>query len=260
LHCEQALALDPQSERARRYLVRFYLDLEDVVAAEQVADAAGRRSTEAQAIFAMQAHEWERAGELAYTSITQRTVSAPVLGEMLFAIRMHARVTGDTHRARLLVEELAGVTWDATGRPTLPDGSVIRETAVTLADLLILGGDPERGHRLLAEIIARMHREVGEEGRSELWYFAWHPVALAMNLQGDEAIAMLERAHAQKLIFYGDWFRLEVEPAFDGIRSDPRVQAMIRNVHARVVEQRRELETMRRQGLVPDRSQNASSR
>ena len=258
-YCEQALVLDPKSEETRRLLLLSYLDLEDVAAAEQVADGAGRRSTEAQAIFAMHTHEWERAGELAYASITHRTFSAIVLGEMLFAVRMHARVAGDTHRARLLVEELAGVTWDATGRPMLPGGSPIRETVVALADLLILDGDPERGQRLLAELIARMHREVGEEGRPELWYFAWHPVALAMNGDRDEAIAMLERAHAQDLFFYGDWFRLEVEPAFDDIRKDPRFQTMLRKVRARVVEQRRELETMRRQGLVPDRSQNASS-
>ena len=256
LYCEQALALDPQSEETRRILLRYYLDLEDVLAAERVADVAGRPSTELQALLAMHAHDWERAGELAYASITRGTVSLPIRGVMLFAVRMHARVTGDTHRARLFVEDRAGVTWDATGRPTLPYKSA--DSTFALADLLILDGDRERGHRLLAESIARLHREVGEEGRSEYWYFWWYPETLAMNGDRDEAISMLERAVARDRVRGDWWFRLE-EPAFDDIRRDPRFQVMLGKVQAQLVEQRHELETMRRQGLVPDRSQNASS-
>ena len=145
-----------------------------------------------------------------------------MLGTMLAAIRMHARVTGDTHRARLVAEELAGVTWDPSGRPALPGGSPIRETVVALADLLILDGDQERGRRLLAELIARMYHEVNQEARPEFWYFRWNAVALALNGDRMAAIEMLERSLARGQQ-YSDWWWYEAEPAFDGLTQGPAV-------------------------------------
>jgi hypothetical protein len=38
--CEQALAVDPLVEQARRVLIRAYLDVDDPVAAEQLADTS----------------------------------------------------------------------------------------------------------------------------------------------------------------------------------------------------------------------------
>jgi hypothetical protein len=38
--CEQALAVDPLLEQARRMLIRIYLDIDDPVAAEELADTS----------------------------------------------------------------------------------------------------------------------------------------------------------------------------------------------------------------------------
>ena len=257
-YCEQALALDPLSEDTRRRLVKVYLELDDVRSAEQIAGAAGREPAELQALLAMHARDWERAGELAYVSLARGTVSPIMLGTMLAAIRMHARVTGDTHRARLVAEELAGVTWDPSGRPALPGGSPIRETVVTLADLLILDGDQERGRRLLAELIARMYHEVNQEARPEFWYFRWNTVALALNGDRMAALEMLERslARAQQ---YSDWWWYEAEPAFDGLRKDPRFQILVLKARAHADAQRHELDRMRAEGLAPDRTADGDS-
>ncbi len=257
LSCERALAIDPQSEEARRHLVRNYLDLGDVAAAGELAELGGRQPAEIEAVLAMHAHDWERAGELAYRSIAQRTVSANMLGTMLVAIRMRARTAGEAHRARLVVEELAGVEWDATGRPTIPGGSPLRDTAVALADLLILDGDQARGRRLLAELIGKWRDEVGRQGRPELWYFRWHPVALALNGDRSEAIAMLERAQAQRVSVSDSWLHFDVEPAFEQLRRDPRFMALVRRVRAHFAEQRRILDRMREEGLVPARGSGA---
>jgi TolB-like protein/Tfp pilus assembly protein PilF len=257
LNCERALAIDPQSEEARRHLVRSYLDLDDVAAARELADLGGHQPAEIEAVLAMRAHDWERAAELAYRSIAQRTVSANMLGTMLVAIRMHARTAGEAHRARLVIEELAGVVWDATGRPTIPGGSPLRDTAVALADLLILDGDQERGRRLLAELIAKWRDEVGRQGRPELWYFRWHPVALALNNDRSEAIAMLERALARRVSYSDWWSTFDMEPAYDQLRKDPRFVAVVRKVSANFAEQRRILDRMREEGLVPARGSGA---
>ena len=253
MYCEKALALDPLSEESRRFLVRVYLDLDDVAAAESVAELAGRRSNELEAILAMHAGDWVRAGDLAFESIEHRTVSPTVMSLMLCAIRMHARVTGDAHRGRQVVESIAGVTWDAAGQPILPGGSPVRDTVVTLADLLILDGDVERGRRLLAELVAAKNREVRDQGRSEYWYYRWHTVALALSGDDPAAIAMFERGVRQGFLCTDWWFFIDQEPALERLRKEPRFQQVVRQIRENTAEQRREIERMRREGLVPDR-------
>ena len=170
---------------------------------------------------------------------------------VLNAIRMHARTTGDSARALTAVEAIAGVSWDASGRPSLAGGSPYRDGAIALADLLILDGQEERGRRLLAEIIGRMNREL-QGGRSERWYYGWHPVALALNGDLEAAMAMLERSNAAgaRTRTCSAWRR---NPAFEALHGNPRFEALRRETRAHVVEQRRELDRMRAEGLVPDR-------
>jgi hypothetical protein len=74
---------------------------------------------------------------------------------MIEAILMHARVTGDTRRARIVIEDLAGVTWDAAGRPVSQEGSTGTFFSTLLAAAMLLDGEQERARRLLAETIAR---------------------------------------------------------------------------------------------------------
>ena len=49
----------------------------------------------------MYARDWVRAGEGAYDVIARRTATPTVMGDMISAILMHARHTGDTRRARI---------------------------------------------------------------------------------------------------------------------------------------------------------------
>ena len=50
------------------------------------------------------------------------------------------------------------------------------------------------------------------------------------------------------------WFRVEADPAFEALHGNPRFEALRREIRAHVVEQRRELDRMRAEGLVPDRT------
>ncbi len=47
---------------------------------------------------------------------------------------------------------------------------------------------------------------------------------------------------------------LETEPSFAELRKDPRFQALMRQVRSHLDEQRRELDRLRAEGVVPDRS------
>jgi len=171
---------------------------------------------------------------------------------------MHARATGDYSRAESALQAQSGVRWDTVGNPLLPDeASRVRDAAIALADVLIVGGQEQKGRRLLGVVLDRMRHEVGELGRPEYWYFIFHPAALAMNGEHDAALAMLERAVARKSNVFFTWQLFEIEPAFAELRSHPRFQAVRANVAAQNVGQRRELAQLRVEGLVPDRSENA---
>jgi hypothetical protein len=99
-----------------------------------------------------------------------------------------------------------------------------------------------------------MRREIDEDGRPELWYQTSHSIALALGGDREAAIAMLQRSAASKHAYSGAWYFLEMEPAYDGLRQDPRFQAIVREARAHRVEQRQELDRRRAAGRLPDRS------
>lgn len=224
-YCEQALAIDPLLEAARRMLIMSYLDVDDPAAAQQLIDASRGETAVPQTLIALYRRDWLQAGEAAYEALERRTSAPTDLSMVLNAIRMHARMTGDFSRARTAVEAIADVSWDASGRPSLSGGSPYRDGPIALADLLILEGQEERGRRLLAEIIGRMNRE-RQAGRSERWYWGWHPVALALSGDLEAALAMLERSNAAGS--RPNVFRVEADPAFEALYGNPRFEALRR--------------------------------
>ena len=154
-----------------------------------------------------------------------------------------------------LLEELSGVRWDATGQPVLrEEGSPVRDAPIALADILLASGQEQKGRRLLAAIIARMRQEMGTPGHPEIWYYSWHPVALALNGERDAAIEMLQAPVREQVRIGLPCGELETEPSFAELRKDARFQALMRQMRSRLDEQRRELDRLRAEGVVPDRS------
>jgi TolB-like protein len=253
---EQALALDPSLEMTRRNVINSYLDLGDEARAQLLIADDGIGSSPRQLGVLLRQGAWQEAGEVAYDAMAAGTVTSTIETAMLVAaIRMHARVTGDFGRAQAALEEASGVYWDAAGQAVLPqEGSPLRDAAIGLADVLLAGGEQERGRALLATILARMKHETGELGRSRFWYYRSHPIALALNGERDAALAMIDESIGGGLGLR-DWqYFFAHEPAYADLRRDARFQATFAKVRARVETQRRELERMRATGLVPDRS------
>jgi hypothetical protein len=62
---------------------------------------------------------------------------------------------------------------------------------------------------------------------------------------------MLERAAAHEQLPGRGVFRLETDPAFAALRTDPRFQAVVSIWRQRFEQQRKELDRMRAEGLVP---------
>jgi TolB-like protein/Tfp pilus assembly protein PilF len=252
---ERALALDPALEIVRRNLISAYVDLGDLSAARQLIEDEGVEPSPRQLKVLLREGAWRQAGELAYDSLAQGALLSDIETAMnVAAIRMHARATGEFERARAALEDASGVRWDAAGRAILPQGrSPLRDAAIGLADLLLKSGQEPLGRELLATILARMRYEIGELGRPEYWYYRWHPTALALNGEHGAAIAMIERSVASGLGLGDWWYYLESEPAYAPLRRDARFQELLRQVRAHVEVQRRVLNRLRADGVVPER-------
>jgi TolB-like protein/Tfp pilus assembly protein PilF len=250
---ERALALDPASESTRRALIRAYLAADDPAAATELAEDPHPGNVARRTPILLFNRDWIGAGESAYRSLEQGTSSPIDLGLDVAAIRMHARTTGAVGRARRAVEALAGVTWDPSGRPSLPLRPSTREAAIALADLLLQAGDRERGGRLLGELLSRMESEIEREGRHVMWYWKWHPVALALAGRHDDAIALIGRAVSANAATTDAWYLFEIEPACEGLRADPRFIEMSAAVRRRLQAERREIERLRAAGIIPER-------
>jgi hypothetical protein len=102
-----------------------------------------------------------------------------------------------------------------------------------------------------------MRQELHEPGQPELYYYVWHPLALALAGDREAAIAMLQRRVASNFEPALALLQLELEPGFAGLRQDPRVQSMMSQIRSYLAGQRRELDRLRAEGVVPDRSKAA---
>ena len=149
------------------------------------------------------------------------------------------------------------MTWDAVGRPAWREGSTGIFFAVALANAMLLDGEQERARRLLAEAIARTNHEIREQGRPAFWYLYGYALALALNGDREASIAGVAAIRGRH-----QWWVLgglvvstsNLEPAFVTLRQDPRFQELVRKAREHVAAERRELDRMRAEGLVPDRT------
>ena len=138
---------------------------------------------------------------------------------------MHARLTGDTRRARIVIEGLSGVTWDGAGRPVWQEGSTGTFFSTLLAAAMLLDGEQERARRLLAETIARTNHEVRDLGRPEFWYRRAYALALALSGDREASIKALQRFANAGDFPFTDWqMYFELEPAIAPMREDPAIQ------------------------------------
>ena len=140
------------------------------------------------------------------------------------------------------------------------DGSTGTFLSTLLAAAMLLDGEQERARRLLAETIARTEHEVRDLERPEFWYRHWYALALALNGDREASIAALQRyanarAHPTGAYPTSDWqLYFELEPAIAAMREHPRFQELVRKSQEHVAAERRALDRMREEGLVPDRS------
>ena len=105
------------SQQARRVLIRTYLDIEDPVAAEQLADTSRGDEAVPRAFMALYRRDWTGAGEAAYEALERGTASPDNAGLIYAAIRLsraHDRGCRPRHRGdRASRPRRVGWQWQA---------------------------------------------------------------------------------------------------------------------------------------------------
>ncbi|MFL6551550.1 MAG: winged helix-turn-helix domain-containing protein [Povalibacter sp.] len=250
-YLEQSQRIDPNDESGRRMLMRAYLDMGDVAEANAVA-ATSNNAVDARLVsILLYEHNWRRAGESAYDEVhreTGRAIDGPALA---FAVRMHARTTGDYESARRYLELKSGITWDENGMPKLEPYE--SGTGVTLAIVLLEMGRKEQATRLLNAELAAFDTESHQLGRGDMWYAIPTISALALLGRDDEALAALERM-IDNGGGQGAWQWLESEPSYDKYRNVPRFQAVLDKIRKISARERQELQRLRDAQLIPWRT------
>jgi TolB-like protein len=250
---EQAIRLDPLSHWARRVLVRAYLDVQDERAAEAVINEEAAPSSVLELPLAIYRKQWQRAGELAYLALDRQLVAPTDEALVVAAIRRHARVTGEYQRAIDAIEVWSGVTWAAQGMPRVPQGQGLKTSAIGLGDLLLASGDRERGQPLLRTVIEQLNSEVRSGMRAEIWAFENMSVALALSGDKQRELDSLQRTFDAGVRGHGVWEFLEADPAFDGLRGEPRFVSLTQKVNRQMAAERAKIEKLRASGEIPER-------
>jgi TolB-like protein/DNA-binding winged helix-turn-helix (wHTH) protein len=250
---EQVLASDPHADQARTILAQAYLDLDELAAAQAVAGASGSEDASLQSVIRLYQHDFQRAATLAYAAAASNTLSAASEVIATGAIRIAARSSGQYARAAAFFTQRGEIKWDGSGKLIQGDVTSIQLNAVCLADMLLQMGERSRANELLEASLVAMDRDVNEYQRGENWYFVMRPVALALLGRNDAALAILQRSAHAGFASEDMWYRVELEPAFASLRSDPRFVALHAQLQAHAQAERRALQRLRAQGLVPVR-------
>jgi hypothetical protein len=145
----------------------------------------------------------------------------------------------------------------AQGRDELNALPVRDEFVVaTLAELDHEIGDREQMGALARDLLEQ-HADGGES--SDRYRLAY-PASAAFTLLGlnDKALSLLEEAYDRGYRKMW-WYAFNRDPAFEPLRSDPRLQALAAKAEAHAAAERESLRQMRERGEVPTRAVKESA-
>jgi hypothetical protein len=196
--------------------------------------------------------DWHQAAQMTYAALNDGTMMAHAEPWGAFSIRMDARKSGDYDRARAALEKKTGVTWSASGIPTVPTQLGIASFSVALGDVLIASGDRKRGERLLRASLADMNYVIHDLKRGELWYLDDQAIALALLGDRKGSLATLRKASSNGTM--RQHWPIEIDPAFSSIRVDPEFQAIVHDSEQVRVRERHLLDQLRAAGRIPNRA------
>jgi predicted Zn-dependent protease len=242
---ERAIRNDPQNPWAPHTAVAFYLDVNDPVAAANVAATTPVSALTARPLLAQFAGDWRTAGESAMRKWGFEFGFNESWGSSE-ALRDYALHTREFDTPMRLIRERFG----------LPDKGPVQLTlgnyraAVQLAHLEL-----ERGNDVFArEMLQAVVRHVDADVKTPPVYKR-RSRAQALMLLGkpERAMADLAASFREDRDYTQWWYALDRDPVWDDLRSSERFRALAAEVQAYAASERAAVEDLRRDGKVPRR-------
>ncbi len=242
---ERAVALDPKNSYVRRYIMRVYLDLGDVQAARAVV-ADLPQNARAAGLLSMYDGDWRRAGLSAYDeeSWTHDDTLCEVWQSK--ALRDYALKTGDLSRAIAFIKSKYYFGGSAAAHLDICN----KGAAVDLSQLVAAVG---RADQALA--LRRAAASWNDANEAKYLGDSRRIRAGVLLLDGKPDAALAELAESFRSGYYQQWwYTINYDPLWLPLHGDARFRAIAADVRRYVDAQRSALETLRRQGAVPRRS------
>ncbi len=247
---EQALSLEPQAVWIRHYLLRMYLDVGDSAAARELIDQGLKADIALSVPYYVYEHDWKRASGLA--SQDDPYYSPLDDGPIIWAWVQNAKSTRDFQSFRKQLESWGSVMWSASGEPRIQETNLDYADSVAIAQMMLWAGQKSSGVRLLHEVERMLDHGAKELKRGERMFGVTRATTRA--LLGDREGALQSLRESLSGVNQGTWWYVfGYEPAFDGLREDPRFVALRHQAEAHVAEQREHLQKLRAAGTVPAR-------
>jgi tetratricopeptide (TPR) repeat protein len=248
---EQALSLEPQAVWIRHYLVRMYLDVGDSVAARELIDQGPKADTLLSVPYYVYERDWKRASELA-TQQNDQYYSPLDDGPTIWAYVQNSKATRDFHTARKQLEEWGGLKWRANGEPFIQETNLDYSDSVAIAQMMIWAGEKASAVRVLREVVRMLDHGAKDLKRGEHMFGTAR--AMTRALLGDREGALQSLREDLNGVNQGTWWYIfEYEPAFDGLRDDPRFAALRHQEETQMAAQRAQVVKLRAAGAVPVR-------
>jgi TolB-like protein/Tfp pilus assembly protein PilF len=253
-YAEKAVAIEPKVSWPRDRLLWFYLDIGELAAARDVLRGyvapAPARVAANEAMLCMRAGNEDLAARRALAALQDDSVSSDGLAIVVATDVLIRRAIArhDPAMARRFILSIPGL--EKAGR-TLAVTAYDFPTVVQLATLEHKVGDASAGTALSLKILDFLDhggQVVGIPG-GEDWSRA---TLLAVLGRDDAALTYLEKY--VRTSHFAFWERVEINPAFDALRTRPAFQLIEREEHALLREQQQALAVLRTKGEVPARA------
>jgi len=242
---EHALELDPGNPWLTHTAVAIYLDVGDVDTARQLVADAERPEIAGDLLLALYDRDIAKAGAAAFEDAAFANGREESWG-VYEALKDWGMETG---QVRQTLDALQSRTGLVAAQRTVRLGNF--RAAPAVAQLLLEAGETDDARALLSQTIQWID-EFHLPNLSTI--YALRIKASALLLLGEDALAL----DALDASFRGKdylqwWYTLERDPLWVRMHGDSRFAEISARVHRHIEEQRTNLATLRRQGLVPSR-------
>jgi tetratricopeptide (TPR) repeat protein len=221
---EAVLALDPELDTPRRFLVAAYVRIGDLEQARRIAEHP-QASPVCRLFVANAEHHVEEAARLAYAAFRDNIVGGADQQIAVEAIILGARRSKDHAKAASVLEDVLNIVWISETEPVLGPNRGTVADVVSYVGMLREAGDELKAKALLDEVERSIVEEDAKRGRVDSWNNLARLRAVA--LKGDKAatLSMLEQTCAgPKSLCEGP---LETDPMFEPFRKEPRFKALV---------------------------------